>query len=180
MGVTPPLVVELQSFEVYIICEILKYGCSLVAHISWTDDALAMQLTSKWYTPHALSDDIQFNGDTPFEFGALALWNWLCLQNIRVANWSHPHLLNKDDDGDGTCAKLYLYVCTFQWYRYPHLWLDPIHLTEYGALKLTTFLDLVISAHPLQLFTGTVSVVEVVEHHYWITQWKKLISSTFK
>jgi len=55
---------------------------SIVTPICWTDGAIVMQFAPKWYTAHALSDDIQFNGDTLFQFGALELWNWLRLKNI--------------------------------------------------------------------------------------------------
>jgi len=72
--------------------------------ISWTDGAMVIHYLFS-------SDDTQFICDTPLEFGALALWK------RQFGKCSHPHLLNEEDSGDGTCTK-YMYVLS----RYPHLW----------------------------------------------------------
>ena len=115
---------ELWSFT------ILKYGCCFVLNPN-----LLNLHESGIYTAYALSDDIQINGDTPFEFGALELWSRLCLQNIgMLGKCSHPHLLNKKDSGDGVVPK------------YSSMYFSTIstfvpHIPKYGALKSTIILN---------------------------------------
>ena len=120
---------ELWSFT------ILKYGCCFVLNPN-----LLNLHESGIYTAYALSDDIQINGDTPFEFGALELWSRLCLQNIgMLGKCSHPHLLNKKDSGDGVIQLYVLFndinICATHskiWsfevnYNFELLWMGPFH-----------------------------------------------------
>ena len=89
----------------------IEIWCCLVTHISALE-----QMALWWCNLHqnvtlpmlALSDDIQFMVTPHLN---LELWSQLCLQNVgMLGKCSHPHLLNEEDSGDGTCTKLQLYL----------------------------------------------------------------------
>ena len=100
--VTPPLVLELQSFECWQNLGNVKIGFNLEPISSGQITLSWQNFAPKWSSFHVLCDDFQIVGDTP--------WYRLVIQLVysykRCLNLNQPYLLIKDDSGGGIHTKM--------------------------------------------------------------------------